>query len=167
MPHKEGINRQVFYANAPQFNPTAEYPKNNNRHIYFRAPEGYLFLLVDIRCSTSGEDLNGIIELSDGNYYTGWNIFPGVENRETLDRFVLSGYEHYHYSPLNMWEAKEITISARSVSETYAFKCCVIIYYYLKKATREELLEYAIKHPLNQDTFKRILRGTTVEPLED
>lgn len=168
MPEKEGVNRIVCYATAPVFDSQAEYPKDNNRFQYFRAPEGMLFLLeaVYISANLEGPNCNGIIELSDGHYFTGWNIFPGVENRETLYRSSHDADWPNSSQPLHLWECKEFTVGCRSTSSSQQFKACVIIYYYLKKASRKELMEYAIKHPRTEDTFKKILRGTTVEPSE-
>lgn len=161
------INRTVFFLRAPPF-----LPENttgiNNSWIYKRAPEGYLFLLDSITLSTTSEESErmGIFGLYDGHEYTHWNIFPGVESRELLFRGETNTYILNLEANLNQWKCKEYTIGLRSHNESSGVKVCIIVWYYLKKATREELLEFAIKHPTREDTFKRALRGTTVEPGE-
>ena len=157
MPDKK-INRLVVYPTAQAYDEEAEYPKDNNTFIYLRAPEGYLYELVAMEASVGGSSTDdGVLELSDGRYYTGWNIFPGVENRETLARIEFNLYNYHYNVPLYNWECKEYTIGVRSTNTNQPFKICVIVWYYLKKASREELLEYAVKHPIREDTFKALL----------
>lgn len=167
MPTKK-INRFCYYITATAFDSEAEYPKGNNTFRYHRAPEGYLFQLDHAQISTTSEGgLNGVIEISDGHYYTGWNIFPGVENRETLYRGDMNSYMCNLDAYFHGWECKEFTTAIRSKNSELPFKVCVIMWFYLKKATREELLEYALKHPLREHTFKALLgQYSTVNPEE-
>jgi hypothetical protein len=168
MPDKEGINRIVFYLTAQAFDTEAEYPKANNTFEYSRAPDGFLYLLHSVHITAGDEQSDkGIFEMSDGHYYTGWNIYPGVENRETIARFKMSNYDTDRLIPLNMWECKEFTLAIRSLDVAQQAKACVIVWYYLKKASRAELLEYALKHPITEDTFKRVMGGYSTVDAEE
>ncbi|GAG68589.1 unnamed protein product, partial [marine sediment metagenome] len=109
---------------------------------------------------------SGIVALIDGHEYTNYNLWPGVECREYLSRVEHNNANPYHVASLHGWKCKEYTIGVRSVHTTYPVKVCAIVWYYLKKATREELLEYAVKHPHNPDAFKVAMRGKTVETEE-
>lgn len=162
------IDRQVHFGWAPIFLP-ADTTGVNNTWIYNRAPEGYLFQLVEISISSSRgtSEQQGIFALFDGHEYTHWNVFPGVESRELLYRFDSIDYQTSDVANLHGWECKEYTIGMRSWSETKPYKIVAIVWYFLKKASRKELMEYALKHPLNQDTFKRVYSGITIEPGED
>jgi len=161
------IERQVHFMLAPAFNP-ADKTGVNNKWAYNRAPDGYLFLLDSVQISASSESAykDGIFNIFDGHEYTHWNLWPGVESRETLGRVEININLLDQYISLKNWECKEYTLGTRSVNLENPFKVCVIVWYYLKKASRIELMEYAIKHPKNQDMFKWILRGTTLEPTE-
>ena len=166
MPEKH-INRQVHYIYAPAF--VAEDTSGiNNSWIYHRAQEGYLFELVAVQFSTSKQTSQnvGIVAIYDGHEYTHWNIFPGVESRELLAQVEVSHYEISHHLPLFDWLCKEYTIGIRSATTEHGFKPWVIVWYYLKKASRDELLEYALKHPKDEDAFKRALRGRTADTEE-
>jgi hypothetical protein len=158
------INRQVYFGFAPIFNPE-DSSGVNNTWIYDRALEEHLFVLDSIQVSVTKENsyYNGIFAIYDGHEYTHWNQFPGVESRELLGRLEFSEHNLTGFINLNGWECKEFTIGIRSTHQSVPVKMVAILYYYLKKASREELLEYAIKHPVREDTFKRAMRGTTVE----
>jgi hypothetical protein len=166
MPQKK-INRQVYFLFTQAFD-SEDVSGANNSWVYDRPPEGYLFQLAKISASVSsqGPYREGILCLFDGHEYTHWNMWPGVESRETLVRTEFNQYQYVHSESLEGWECKEFTIGIRSTNTVNAFKTCIIVWYYLKKASRKELLEYAIKHPVREDTFKRAMRGTTVEPEE-
>lgn len=161
------IERQVHFMTAQIFDPE-DTSGDNNTWQYNRAPDGYLFELAKINVSGSrgGGSHQGIVALFDGHEYTHWNIWPGVQSQEMLYRFDSIDYQVEGAGDLLNWECKEYTIGVRSWSITGMFKVTAIIWYYLKKASRMELMEYAIKHPKNQDMFKRVYRGTTVEPSE-
>jgi len=161
------VERQVHFITAPIFLPEDKTGINNTWQ-YNRAPEGYLFQLVEVQISGNRGDVQqqGIVALFDGHEYTHWNIYPGVQSNEMLFRFNSIDYQVNASQNLHGWPCKEYTLGIRSYSVTKVFKCVVIIWYYLKKASRLELMEYAIKHPRNQDQFKRVLRGPTIEPTE-
>lgn len=161
------IQRQVHYIVAQIFDPEDSSGANNNWQ-YNRAPPGYLFQLHSVNISTDVDNSrnSGIFAIFDGHEYTHWNIWTGVQSNETLWRAETSTYQIDLTGYLNNWPCKEYTIGCRSNSETKQVKYCAIVWYYLKKASRMELMEYAIKHPKNQDMFKRVYRGTTVEPSE-
>ena len=163
----DNINRDVHFMTAPIFNPEDK-TGINNKWNYNRAPEGYLFLLSKIEFSSavSGGTYSGIVSLFDGHEYTHWNLWPGVESREILTRTEFHSYETQHVRGLHEWECKEYTIGIRSTNLGVGFKICAVMWYYLKKASRMELMEYAIKHPKNPHAFKRVLRGPTIEPTE-
>jgi hypothetical protein len=164
---EDKINRQVVYPYAQVFNPTQSYPKKNNTFIFNRAPDGYKFVLVAIDISGHQENSYkyGLLELSDGHYYTGWNIWPGVENRETLFRCELNDYIRNIYGDLHLWECKEYTIAIRSTHETYPFKCCVIVWYYLRRMTTLETKQYAVIQPKAEHYRKG--GPTTIESTEE
>ena len=161
------INRQVFYLQASAYDDQAEYPKDNNTFRYHRAPEGYKFLLHAVHFHTvlEGPACNGIFEMSDGHYYTGWNIYPGVENREIIAYSTHDADNPAMHLPLFNWEAKEYTIGIRSTSSSAVFRGVVIVWYYLRRMNKLETLMYACIHPLR----KRFRKGyaTTVEPTEE
>ncbi len=167
MPEKEGINRQVHFIMAPAFD-SEDHTGINNTWQYRRAPEGYLFILDEIYVSVrDGNADKGQGALIDGHEYTHWNLWEGVQCNEYLARWYHDDYTHDLSINLHGWKCKEYTLAVRSSDATKVYKICAIIWYWLKKANREELLEFAIKHPSRQDTFKRAMRGTTVEPLEE
>lgn len=164
---QKDVNRQVHFIFAPIFDPE-DSTGVNNTWVYHRAPDGYLFILDSIQISTDIDNSRqaGVICIFDGHEYTHWNLWPGVESRETLWRGETSSYSVELLGNLNGWICKEYTIGIRSASETKAVKYCAIVWFYLKKASREELLEYALKHPKDEDAFKRALRGRTAETEE-
>ena len=164
---EDKINRQVQFIQAQIYDP-GDSTGANNTWIYDRAPEGYLFVLQKIAVSTDYLSTRnvGLIVLYDGHEYTHWNQWPGVESREILARFEFNNYSIKEVESLLGWECKEFTIGARSSSTTKTFKGFVIVWYYLKKASREELLEYAIKHPKVEDSFKHAISGITIESSE-
>lgn len=161
------INRQVFYLYAQIFDDTEEYPRENNTFRTFRAKDGYKMILDSVQVSTAVQQgmNNGVVEISDGNYYTGWDIWTGVENHETLSRCELTDYVNNQHLDLRNWEVKEFTIATRSTSITHPFKVCVIVWYYFVKMSKLETFFYALVHP----RMKRYRKGyaTTVEPSED
>lgn len=167
IPLTKEIQRQVHFMSAQVFDVEDTSGKNNTWQ-YNRAPEGYLFELVQIVVSGSrgGGSHQGIVALFDGHEYTHWNIWPGVQSQEMLYRFDSIDYQVDGVGQLLDWECKEYTVGTRSWSVTGMFKVVIIVWYYLRKASRMELMEYALKHPARHDTFKRALRGTTVEPTE-
>lgn len=164
----EKIQRQVHFVTA-QIYDSGDTSGKNNTWSYNRAPDGYLFELISVDLSVTAVQTQyaGIVQLSDGHEYTHWNIYPGVQTNELLYRAEFNIYNLNSIASLHGWECKEYTIGARSVSDSKAFKSIAIVWYYLKKASRLELLEYAVKHPRNQDMFRRALRGTTIEPSEE
>lgn len=168
MPEEEGINRKVHFAHANAFLPE-DTSGVNNTWVYHRAPEGYLFLLDSVTLSNAHNPYTttGIFAVYDGHEYTHWNQFPGVESRELLARFETSSGETQIDLNLHGWECKEYTIGIRSLSESVAYKICAIMWFWLKKASRKELMEYAIKHPIREDTFKRAMRGSTLTEGEE
>ena len=163
------VERQVHFMLAQAFD-TEDTTGKNNTWDYNRAPDGYLFQLLSCDISVvTGNPLtlnNGIFNIVDGHEYTHWNIAPGVECRELLGRCYFTEQQSNHVFDLHGWECKEYTVVNRSTSESGTFKVTAIVWYILKKASRMELLEYAIKHPRNQDMFRHALRGTTIEPTE-
>lgn len=158
-------DRQVHFISAPVFDPEDKTGVNNKWN-YNRAPEGYLFELIKVEISAHETYFDGIFNMFDGHEYTHWNIWSGVESRELLTRCDTNAYQLNFASDLCDWECKEYTLAIRSSNVAKAFKICAIVWYRLKKASRLELMEYAIKHPRNQDMFKRALRGPTLEPTE-
>jgi len=140
-----------------------------NTFKYHRAPDGYLFVLHSMQISTNKQNnaSYGIAYIYDGHEYTNWNQWPGVESRELLGRIEYDAELLDFVLPLNMWECKEFTLGVRSSSVSYATKCCFIVWFYLKKASRKELLEYAVKHPMRHDTFKAAMGPTTLDEDED
>lgn len=158
------IDRQVHFVSVPAYDPLDK-TGVNNQWIYDRAPEGYLFELHSVTVSTGTPLLNnfGVFALFDGHEYTHWDIWPGVESREMLSRICFSDQLPTYTEQLFGWLCKEYTIGIRSQDEEHPFKVTAIVWYTLKKATRELLMEYALKHPSRQDTFKRALRGTTID----
>ncbi|GAG55151.1 unnamed protein product [marine sediment metagenome] len=161
------INRQVFFIHAQGYDAQEEYPKKNNTFKYFRAPEGYKFLLhsIDVTSDHRQAYRDGIVELSDGHYYTGWDIFPGVENKEVLWRGSFNVYNTTLSGSLNLWECKEITIAIRSITTENVFKVSTIIWYYLKPMSKLETLFYALVHP----RFRRYKKAyaTTLDPADE
>ena len=163
---QDKIDRAVLIAHAQPFDPQDTI--HNNTWVYRRAPDGYLYQLIEIVVSGKQEDSNkyGICALFDGHEYTHYNLWPGVESRELLWRGQMNDYVLNIGGNLHGWECKEFTMGIRSTHETFPYKVTAVIWYFLKKASREELLEYAVKHPFNPDAFKRSLRGTTVDTEE-
>jgi hypothetical protein len=159
---EDKINRQAFYMTAPALTDET-YPKLNNRFKYHRAPEGYKFLLesVYVVCTREDSMTSGVFELSDGHYWTGWNVFPGVENREVLAYNSFWSDQMNFAQSLHQWECKEYTLAIRSTSASNSFRVCIIVFYYLRKMSKLETLMYACVHPLR----KRFRKGyaTTVE----
>jgi len=163
---QDKINRSVFYPHSVAFD--TENPGASNTWVYDRAPEGMLFELVAIQASVDKQSsrYEGVIAMFDGHEFTNWNIYSGVQSFELLTRHEFDLYNNFMSSPLYNWECKEYTIGIRSSSVTNAFKTVIVVWYYIKKATREKLLEYAIKHPIREDTFKRAISGISIEPTE-
>lgn len=160
------INRQVQFMFAQIFN-SADTTGKNNTFQYKRAPDGYKFLLHSVYVSTTRDANfhNGIFEMSDGHYYTHWNIWPGVENREVIARRDFNDYALEHHQDLNLWECKEYTLAIRSRSEEVGFKCCIIVWYYLKSMNVIEKLFYAVIQP----RFRRFKKAyaTTLSRFEE
>ena len=145
------ISRQVYFMYAPAMNYTNT-TGINNTWIYDRAPDGYKFILQKAIVSTTLEaTLNrGIIGIYDGHEYTHWNIYPGVESKEILNRAELSANIHNADLDLYGWECKEFTLGIRSSTETFGVKMCIIIVYYLRKMSWLEKLQYAVMQPRGQ-----------------
>jgi len=164
MPDKK-INRRVTYLYTQAYDEEEDPIGGNNSWIYFRAPDGMLFELhsVEIASRIANTTTKAITALYDGHEFTNYLIWPGVESKEGLTRFETTYQQPNAYAPLNGWECKEFTVGGRSLATAEAVKSQIIIWYYLKRASREELLEYAIKHPLHEDMFKRALSGITAE----
>jgi len=170
MKSKNRINRFVFFPNAPIFDPEV-YTGVNNRWVYRRAPDGMLFELISVKVGmqipimASGyNSYSGIFAVYDGHEYTHWNQFPGVESREALVHLEMNVYNAFYDIDLHKWECKEFTIGTRSRSEEEPFICKVVVFYRLKKANKFKLLEYALKHPYRETTFKRSMAGGHMEP---
>ena len=163
------INRQVYYLHLPGHDEQLDPIGKNNQWIYDRAIDGHIFLLhsVEVSARISGTTTKAIFAMYDGHEFTNWLIFPGVQSNEGLSRSELTYQQPNFFAPLNLWECKEFTLAGRSLASAEDPKFQIIVWYYLKKASRMELLEYAVKHPRNQDMFRYSLRGTTVEPTED
>jgi len=142
---------------------------DNNVWKYNRAPEGYVFELVEIVVSTTKTGTqdwsNGIVALFDGHEYTRWNIFPGVESSELLARIETSTQGMIASLSLHNWECKEYALATRSTNENKIYKCVVIIWYYLRKMNTLETLYYAVIQP-KWKRFKKAFRKT-VEPSEE
>lgn len=139
---------------------------NNNTWIYDRAPEGYKFVLDNMVVSTTQKTLarDGLVAIYDGHEYTHWNQWPGVESKELLGRVEVNVYNYNETIILNGWECKEFTLGIRSTSEENSFKICLIVWYYLRKMSWLEKLQYAVMQPRGQ----RYRKGgaTTVERSE-
>ena len=164
------INRQVEFMFA-QIYDTEDSTGKNNTWKYNRAPEGYKFMLhkIAIRALYRGvagvEELGrGIVNIYDGHEFTHWQQFPGVESRELLATFEYTLAEGNQLQYLHDWECKEYTLGVRSTSTTNAFKCVIIVWYYLRKMSWLEKLQYALIQPKGQ----RYRKGgpTTVERSE-
>lgn len=159
---EDKIHRRVFTLWAQQYDALA---KHNNTWKYFRAPEGKKFLLHSIELSTAGlnrDESDGVFCLFDGHEYTQWDIFPGVINHEVLTRFETNSVTApTHYSPLNNWECKEVTLASRSSHTDQIFRIMVILWYYLVDMSKEETYEYGAKQP--RYSFRRG-GPTTLDP---
>lgn len=164
---EDKINRQVHYTYAQAKDIEGTYPLKNNSFVYNRAPDGYLFQLVelDISCSCEAGVNVGIVEMSDGHCYTGWNIWAGVENRETLVRIETDVYFVNFSKSLHSWECKEYTIATRSKKTDAPFKTCCIVWYYLRKMSPLEKYQYAVIQPKGEHIRKA--GATTVESTEE
>ena len=117
---------------------------------YKRAIEGHKFILVDIETAIdrSVTETNGIrIQIYDGHTYTKWGSFANIFDQSTLRLQVLNIYNLNAYSPLNNWECKEFTLSARNVDPSYTQKFGSIVYFYEIPMTKAERFEYAVKQP--------------------
>ncbi|GAG81988.1 unnamed protein product [marine sediment metagenome] len=156
------INRQVYFMHGQAYDPEDTTGKNNT-WLYDRAPDGYKFILDSVDVSTVSTDTQrlGIFAIYDGHEYTHWNQFPGVESHELLFRGETNSYVLNIHATLNNWECKEFTLGMRSHSEANACKFCVIVWYYLRKMSWLEKLQYAVMQPRGQ----RYRKGgpTTVE----
>jgi len=140
---------------------------DNNTWNYNRAPEGYKFELVELAASITQRDSfhTGLVAIYDGHEYTHWNQFPGVESRELLGRDEFNSTVPNAYIALHNWECKEYTLGVRSLTESYGFKICIIVWYYLKKMSTLETLYYAVIQP-KWKRFKKAFR-TTLDPLDE
>ncbi len=153
------INRLATYLFAPPM-----IPENitgiNNTWLYNRAPTGYKFLLDSIQVSTTQEEgRDGIFAVFDGHEYTHWNIFPGVVSHELLYRGELNQYILNLDASLKMWECKEFSLALRSSSQETPVKVCVVIWFYIRKMTELEKLQYAVLQPKG-DRYKKSFRTT-------
>lgn len=158
------INRQVHFLYAQVFD-EEETAGKNNTWLYDRAPDGYKFVLHKISIYVDRVRAWGVFALFDGHEYTHWNIFPGVESKEVIAYITTSnspplGVTEY----LEGWECKEYTLGIRSTSTTASLKGCCVVWYYLRKMSLLEKLQYAVIQPRGQ----RYRKGgaTTVERTE-
>ncbi|GAG88451.1 unnamed protein product, partial [marine sediment metagenome] len=73
------IQRQVHFMFAQIFD-DEDTSGDNNKWVYNRAPEGYMFELVKANITTTrtANAREGICAIFDGHEYTHWNIWPGV-----------------------------------------------------------------------------------------
>ena len=142
------INRTVYFMFAQIFDPLS-ITGANNTWIYDRAPNGYKFVLSSVTLSTTKENsrYNGIFAIYDGHEYTHWNQYPGVESRELLGRMETNQYQLSGEINLNNWECKEFTLGLRCTHEEVPFKACIIVWYYLRKMSFLERLQYAVMQP--------------------
>jgi len=159
------INRQVDFLFAPVFDPQ-DSTGSNNTWKYNRAPDGYKFVLESIDISVAQRDSlhTGVCAIYDGHEYTHWNQFPGVESKELLGRFETNAQALNNSASLHNWECKEFTIGVRSLTESFGVKIVVIIWYYLRKMSWLEKLQYAVIQPKGQRYRKS--GPTTVERSE-
>jgi len=160
------INRQVYFIHAQAYD-GEEITGKNNTWIYDRAPEGYKFVLDSIFMSTTRHNslCTGLVAIYDGHEYTHWNQYPGVESKEILGRQEFDLNALNGELALKNWECKEYTIGIRSNSTTNVFKICVIVWYYLRKMSWLEKLQYAVMQPRGQKYRKG--GPTTVERSEE
>ncbi|GAG76278.1 unnamed protein product [marine sediment metagenome] len=160
------INRQVQFLHA-QAHDEEDTTGKNNTWLYDRAPEGYKFVLHSIDISTGSPLITnfGTLAIYDGHEYTHWLQFPGVESKEILARVCFSDQMSTYSASLNNWECKEYTIGIRSSDAENPFKVCIIVWYYLRKMSWLEKLQYAVLQPRGQ----RYRKGgaTTVERSEE
>ncbi|GAG76922.1 unnamed protein product [marine sediment metagenome] len=155
------INRQVFFLYA-QIHDAEDITGKNNTWIYDRAPQGYKFILDSVDISVSAPlAYKGIFAVFDGHEYTHWLLFPGVESKELLGRVETGSNQYNHTIPLRNWECKEYTLACRSTDDEMPLKICAIVWYYLRKMSWLEKLQYAVMQPRGQ----RYRKGgpTTVE----
>ena len=145
------INRQVNFMYAQPYDPE-EITGKNNTWLYDRAPDGYKFILesVQISVSSTGSMYNGIFAIYDGHEYTHWNQYPGVESKELLGRIETNEYQLFAGIDLHNWECKEYTMGIRGTHQTVPIKMCVIVWYYLRKMSWLEKLQYAVLQPRGQ-----------------
>ncbi|GAG74291.1 unnamed protein product, partial [marine sediment metagenome] len=138
------INRQVNFMHAPPYD-AEESSGVQNTWLYDRAPQGYKFILdsVDISGTKVDSEWDGIFAIYDGHEYTHWNIYPGVESKELLGRCELISQDISKTIQLHNWECKEYTMAVRGTNPTNAFKVCIIVWYYLRKMSWLEKLQYA------------------------
>lgn len=116
----------------------------------FRAPDGYMYELIDVEANVRRIESTGSpchFQMYDGFTDSIWGGWPGIQNQETLTVRSFSPYEEYHYRSLNNWRCKEYTASWKNQHETNAPSVCMIVYFRLKKMTKEETYEYAVKQP--------------------
>lgn len=159
------INRQVQFMYAQPYD-SEEVGGKNNTWLYDRAPEGYKFVLAEVTVSAGrlSDTHRGLFAIYDGHEYTHWNQYPGVESKELLGRLEFEQYNLVQTVDLHNWECKEYTLGVRSNTDAVGFKCCVIVWYYLRKMSWLEKLQYAVLQPRGQ----RYRKGgaTTVERSE-
>lgn len=162
------INRQVDFPHAPPVDYGDSSGKNNN-WIYNRAPDGYKFVLHSVNISVAHNPYTstGIFAIYDGHEYTHWNQFPGVVSHEVLARCETGSDGTQFILPLNGWECKEYTIGTRSLSESIAYKVCVIVWYYLRKMTWLEKVQYAVSQPRGQRFRKGSARTAELTEISD
>ena len=86
-------------------------------------------------------------------------------NHDVIGRAEFEEYILNNHIPLNGWECKEYTQCIRSTSTNYAFKVCVILWYYLEKMSMFEKLKYAVVHPRGK-RFRRAT-ATTLDPSDE
>jgi len=60
---------------------------------------------------------------------------------------------------LKMWECKEFSLALRSSSQETPVKVCVVIWFYIRKMTELEKLQYAVLQPKG-DRYKKSFRTT-------
>jgi len=161
------INRQVDFLYAQPYN-SEDSTGANNTWKYNRAPEGYKFVLhsIEVSVAQTASLFQGLVAMYDGHEYTHWNQFPGVESKELLTRGETNVYILNLVSSLNGWECKEYTLGIRSLSATYGYKVCIIVWYYLEKMSKLEEYQYATIQPKGDKPIRKA-GATTVESTEE
>lgn len=118
---------------------------------HLRAKEDMKYELVEVQISIhsggGGNELN--FQIYDGFVYSHWGSFPNIFDQSTLGIAIHLGmYQKTMTIPLNNWECKEVTMSMfNNYATTPSLKFCAILWFYEVPMSKQEVLEYALKHP--------------------